>query len=412
MMNYGLKIGMLTFYGLMLRHAVKVYREERRADARHILLGAVLMVGGAVVALLGEYALHDGRMPPLWHLVYDAIGNGLMLAVIYQSTALTLELTAPADKVPQKRFTRRWLFFGWLIMMGLYVPFRLKGAPLYFYAYNGVRWVVFVGFIGRSVLWYHHHAKRTKDVRTKHRMNLMKSAHFVCMLLPLTVLPYPESYSPRPNLVIALTAGILFYLGYVMPKGFQRLLSAFSSTPFEEPLRPYLALVGIISDFYHHIPTDQYLLEYWLLRFGNYLRFQSEQIDLLVRASYLLNSGRLHDPSALSEGSETLVSVRQRSADFAGELLGFRDIEHVLRYVHERWDGMGYPEGLSMQEIPVESRVLGLMDVFVDELYFVEDASAALEVVKAEDGAFDPQLVAALEEMVSTSSTRRISASR
>jgi hypothetical protein len=40
------------------------------------------------------------------------------------------------------------------------------------------------------------------------------------------------------------------------------------------------------------------------------------------------------------------------------------------------------------------------MKAFVGELYLCEDASAALEAVKARDGAFDPQLVSALEEMI------------
>jgi HD-GYP domain-containing protein (c-di-GMP phosphodiesterase class II) len=31
---------------------------------------------------------------------------------------------------------------------------------------------------------------------------------------------------------------------------------------------------------------------------------------------------------------------------------------------HERWDGSGYPDGLSGDEIPLEARLLGVVDAF------------------------------------------------
>ena len=77
-----------------------------------------------------------------------------------------------------------------------------------------------------------------------------------------------------------------------------------------------------------------------------------------------------------------------------------REIGQILHYVDERWDGRGSPDGLRGREIPFESRILSLMEMFVEELYFYQDAHLALEAVKAEEGKFDPHLLAALEEMV------------
>ena len=35
-----------------------------------------------------------------------------------------------------------------------------------------------------------------------------------------------------------------------------------------------------------------------------------------------------------------------------------------MRWHHERWDGSGYPDGLSGEKIPVAARLMALADVF------------------------------------------------
>src|SRR6185503_19256818 len=37
---------------------------------------------------------------------------------------------------------------------------------------------------------------------------------------------------------------------------------------------------------------------------------------------------------------------------------------HIARHHHERWDGKGYPGGLSGERIPPEARIIKVADVF------------------------------------------------
>lgn len=72
---------------------------------------------------------------------------------------------------------------------------------------------------------------------------------------------------------------------------------------------------------------------------------------------------------------------------------------HIARHHHERWDGKGYPDGLSGERIPVEARITQVADVF-DALTSRRCYKAAWPVEKAaaflREGAgtrFDPQCV-------------------
>jgi len=73
----------------------------------------------------------------------------------------------------------------------------------------------------------------------------------------------------------------------------------------------------------------------------------------------------------------------------------------ITRYHHERWDGNGYPNGLSGHRVPLAARIVAVADVF-DALVSrrcykpaipVDDA---FEIIKGGSGAhFDPVVVAA-----------------
>jgi len=78
----------------------------------------------------------------------------------------------------------------------------------------------------------------------------------------------------------------------------------------------------------------------------------------------------------------------------------------LIRYEHERWDGHGYPDGLSGEDIPLASRIVFVCDAYhaitsTRPYRDAQAADAALQELQAHAGSqFDPAAVQALASVV------------
>jgi two-component system cell cycle response regulator len=82
-------------------------------------------------------------------------------------------------------------------------------------------------------------------------------------------------------------------------------------------------------------------------------------------------------------------------------LSGVSGVAHLVRSSHERWDGLGYPDGLAGDEIPLGARVIAVCDAYQamrEERPYgrVLDHEQALgELARCSGTQFDPQVVEA-----------------
>jgi putative nucleotidyltransferase with HDIG domain len=132
------------------------------------------------------------------------------------------------------------------------------------------------------------------------------------------------------------------------------------------------------------------------LTLGHALGLDAHRLETLYWAGYLHDLGKLATPASilLKAGrltDEEYVIIQQHAPIGADLLLGvspaFREIAVGVRHHHERWDGGGYPDGLSQRDIPIFGRILTVVDMFEamtsDRPYRkaipVEDARAIIE---------------------------------
>lgn len=77
---------------------------------------------------------------------------------------------------------------------------------------------------------------------------------------------------------------------------------------------------------------------------------------------------------------------------------------NVIRYHHEKWNGMGYGKGLKGKEIPIEARIVALADVYdalrqerVYKKAFTHEKSMAI-IISESGKHFDPKIVEVFEK--------------
>lgn len=106
-------------------------------------------------------------------------------------------------------------------------------------------------------------------------------------------------------------------------------------------------------------------------------------IEDLCKAAPLHDVGKIKIPDAIlqkpgkltPEEFETMKLHTTQSRQIIQTILGDLEDEHYVRlvedialYHHERWDGTGYPAGLTEDNIPLSARIMAVADVF-DALY-------------------------------------------
>jgi HD-GYP domain-containing protein (c-di-GMP phosphodiesterase class II) len=124
----------------------------------------------------------------------------------------------------------------------------------------------------------------------------------------------------------------------------------------------------------HHQPTAEHSH-----RLGRAARRVSERLGLgAIEATESELVAIVHDVGKLAVPPELLDRRGELSADerrvLRGHAVAGADIlarraglEHLavpVRHVHEAWDGSGYPDGLSGEEIPLLARIVGVVDSY------------------------------------------------
>jgi putative nucleotidyltransferase with HDIG domain len=114
----------------------------------------------------------------------------------------------------------------------------------------------------------------------------------------------------------------------------------------------------------------------------------------------------LRKPGPLDAGEwAQMASHAERGAELVDRIGGMRDVAAIVASHHERWDGVGYPNKIAGETIPVEARIVSASDAFVtmtSERPFrsaLPVTGALTELIRHAGSGFDPAVVGALLEL-------------
>jgi len=115
----------------------------------------------------------------------------------------------------------------------------------------------------------------------------------------------------------------------------------------------------------------------------------------------------LTKPGPLDEDEWVLMRRHPEIGErICAPLAAFAAFGPIIRHHHERWDGLGYPDGLRAEAIPMGARIVGLVDAFDaithDRTYRTARpvADALGEIVRLAGRQFDPDLAPLLVQEI------------
>ena len=173
----------------------------------------------------------------------------------------------------------------------------------------------------------------------------------------------------------------------------------------------YLATVRMLADTIEAKAPDVRLHSDDVARYvaavADELKLEPQQRERLIFASLLHDVGKigiseriLLKPGELTDEERGLVELHPRiGCRLIEQVPALRPMTTAVLHHHERYDGGGYPSGLKGTEIPLEARIVSVVDCFCamtsDRPYkrgmSVEEACVELE--RCAGTQFDPQIV-------------------
>lgn len=176
-------------------------------------------------------------------------------------------------------------------------------------------------------------------------------------------------------------------------------------------------IVGALVDVLGHVDGDtrwhSERASRYAVHLGRWMGLSRAALSLLARGTLLHDVGKLgiRDQLFLKPGrlSEEEWREMRRHPDIGYGLLTLATLldetRTMVRQHHERWDGTGYPEGVSGGEIHLGARIISVVDT-LDAMTTDRPYRPALpfdvawdEIVECAGSQFDPGVVVALDDM-------------
>ncbi len=123
------------------------------------------------------------------------------------------------------------------------------------------------------------------------------------------------------------------------------------------------------DDTYEH----SYRIAHEAQKVARLLKLSQKEVGMVYLAALLHDIGKVSIPRAilkkrgpLDEDEQKMMRLHPQIGQYMLAQVGgiFGQLGDIVVAHHERWDGLGYPEGLAGEEIPLLARIVAVVDSF------------------------------------------------
>lgn len=137
------------------------------------------------------------------------------------------------------------------------------------------------------------------------------------------------------------------------------------------------------------------------------LGLSAKEIELVGKAALLHDVGKIYEKYApilrkadklTPEEWATMQEHPIDGASLVATMSGLKEIIPAIRHHHENWDGTGYPDGISGEEIPIAARIISFadtIDAMTSERPYrqpLSEAQVRSELIRCRGRQFDPEI--------------------
>jgi HD-GYP domain-containing protein (c-di-GMP phosphodiesterase class II) len=215
--------------------------------------------------------------------------------------------------------------------------------------------------------------------------------------------------------VLLTIALILITIALVYPfiKGLVSRLSRLTLQILDANIDTLKTLGSAIAKRDSDTDAHNYRVTVYAVRMAESLGLEHKTIRKLIKGAFLHDVGKigirdniLHKPGRLDEVEFSVMQQHvMHGLDIVHRAIWLEDAVEVVGNHHEKFDGSGYPQGLSGEAIPVSARIFAIVDVFdalTSQRPYKQPFSLADSLAILHEGAgshFDPELVSRFETM-------------
>lgn len=171
--------------------------------------------------------------------------------------------------------------------------------------------------------------------------------------------------------------------------------------------RAILGILSMLTDKYQEEKIHSERVSAYCQKMGEALHLSKEDIEELKMAGMLHDIGKVSIPDSILDKPGKLTDdewkIMKEHTIYGYNILKAADqYSNLALYAlshHERFDGKGYPRGISGEEIPLFSRIIGVVDAYeamtADRVYrkAMSNEYAVEELNRCAGSQFDPQIV-------------------
>ena len=144
----------------------------------------------------------------------------------------------------------------------------------------------------------------------------------------------------------------------------------------------------------------------WCRKIASGLGFHEDRVERIAMAGRLHDIGKIRLRHELLNKAEPLDDEDWRELrrhpevgyTILSSVNNYAQLAEFVLYHHERWDGTGYPLGLSGEDIPLESRIVAIADAYQAMVTDrptrkrMTPAEAKAEITRCAGTQFDPRI--------------------